>query len=338
MPAPEQITVNLRQQTPEGWTLRGLSAPQWDGVNFFRIAQPKSEIRFSTPEPRYLRFQYRLDPPQATLTAEVFLDGRFLGRYHFSKEKFEIFYPTAFVAAGRHVLRLSYSCDDGPCRKPAPQYYTELLIVSLDVPQKSVGLYAQQFNLNVPRPDWRFVGLSELKFDGVNYFRTLDSSSVAIIIPPQPLSLVDLRYKSLSNQGNYRLLWKIDGGPERQAVVEQQGLRRVLPEKKIVDQYLSLVQPSKVERLQVRAECVGGGDTCFPIRLYFPRVTVLQEAQGYLTLSTQQKLFAATLLMLLLALLFWLLFRPSQRRRAGGPGLIRRPPTTSPQSVDWEEQ
>lgn len=320
MSAPEQDRVDLRTQAPEGWTLHGLTAPRWDGVNFFREAQPVSEIRFSTPEPRYVRFQYRLEPrsPVDSLNAEVSLDGNVLGRYVFSKKNFEIFYPAGFVGAGQHSLRLSYTCADSPCQPPASQYYAEMVLVFLESAKQSSGLHAEQINLNVPQVTPQVNGSSQLLFDGVNFFRTLDGALPVTLTFPTPLPLTDLRYQSLSLRGDYRLTWQVNGGATRQAAVEQPGLGQTLPAKRIVDQYLSLVQPLEIKTLRVTARCATGDDACFPIRLYFPRVTVLREVGGYSSLSSPQQLSVAVGLTLLLVLLVWLLFGPWRGSRELG--------------------
>ncbi len=306
---PKQMATDLSTQIPPGWSASGLSDPRFDGVNVYRAAQPVSEIRFSTPGPRYVRFTYQLFSPQQAVRGAVTLDGQLLGDFTFPAGQFVSALPGGLVGAGPHLLRFEQRCA-AAC--PVHQYHAKVDLVTAPPPRQSAGLGAVRWRLDsVPSPVL-VSGLSATQFDGANLFRSLNDLQAALLTLPKGVAISDLRTFSVSDTGEYRLRWKAVDGPALPLRTERAAA--FWPKRQLTEQSLPMVGRS-VNQLSVQVECAAGGKACLPVRLYWTELTSLPPSTSLSGLSPL-KLAGVGLALLVLLTVFALLLRLVRLGRA----------------------
>jgi hypothetical protein len=318
---PPQTTVDLSSSVPGGWTLVGFSEPRSDGINPFRVPQPVTEIRFSTPGPRYVQFNYQLYSPNAEVKAKVTLDGQPLGQFTFPAGQFVTVNPAGFVKIGSHVLRFEQGCAQS-CA--VNQYQAGVTLISSPPAQRDVALGATRWYLNAPPSGFTASGLSSPAFDGVNFFRTLNRNQTAILTLPPGSQTSILRYQTISATGDYRLEWRALGGRKIPVQVTQDlpGMSAdrpelgatILPKGQYINQNLSSPSSSDLKQLSLNVTCRGGGTACLPLKLYHVELTSLSRPAG-LSEFTAGERFGIGLGLSGSLLLFALLLRPARARR-----------------------
>ncbi|AZI42070.1 hypothetical protein EHF33_04335 [Deinococcus psychrotolerans] len=304
MPSPKQKTIDLKTGAPAGWQLIGFSGVKSDGVNPFRTPQLSSEIKFDTAGSRYIRFQYQLYSPDQAVKAHVTLDDQDLGYFDFPAGQFKTVYPAALVKAGKHSLRFKQSC---PLACPINQYHAEVKLITLPDVRINLGLQAQRWSPDALDSTFSVNGFSGLQFDGVNYFRELNTLDSALFSLPFGYLATNFHTQTISNNGSYRLSWASADGNVFRARLSLQ--KAYLPKGHFVDQDLPLIQKEGLSQLRVQTICEGGGSSCLPIRFYWTELTTLPSSRGLITL-TPPKLLAFSLLFLVLLGIFALLLRP----------------------------
>ena len=308
---PEQTVVDLRTKVPPGWTISGLSAPKFDGVNFYRTPQAASEIRFSTTGPRFIAFAYQLFSPNQAVQARVTLDGQLVGEPVFPAGQFTTVYPGGFAPAGAHVLRLEQSCA-APC--PINQYYAGVRLTAVLPPQRSAGSGAVKWLLDVPQPGFSVSGLSAVKFDGVNYFRELGTLQPVDFRFLTGSRATDLYTQTFSDRGAYQLRWTLADGSlvnPRPVLPAQSAAPAVLPAGVFLARHLPLIRPKQVQGIRLQVSCADSSANCLPIRFYWTELTTLTRPGGLADFSVVGLLGIGALTLALL-LLFAALFRPAR--------------------------
>ena len=311
---PDQTTTDLSRQVPPGWSVSGLSAPKFDGVNFYREAGPVGEIRFSTSGPRYMQFQYQLFSPNSPVQGRLVLDGQLLGNYTFPAGQFVTVLPGSFIGAGKHILRSEQSCRFA-C--PINQYFAQVKLAAVLPGSRSAGLGASRWLLDAPQPDFSVKGLSATQFDGVNYFRALNSLQPVTFTFPAKIRPTDFYYMTFSNSAAYQLNWSLDNGSSvtpRLVLGNKTPDPVFLPSQKYFGRTLALFRTYPLQKLQLQVSCQDGTASCLPIRFYWTELTVIPLRGGLSTLSAPG-LLSALALTLALLLLFALLLRPAPARR-----------------------
>ena len=310
---PEQTTTDLSAQVPPGWSLSGFSSSRSDGVNLYRVPQPISEIRFSTPGSRYVSFTYQLFSPKQAVRASVKLDDQPLGQFNFPAGQFVTVLPGGFVGAGQHLLRFEQVCD-AAC--PINQYHAAVKLVAAPPVRQKLGLGAVRWTLDSVQPRLLSTALSASQFDGSNFFRSLDQLSPATLTFPKGVQASDLRTFSVSDVGAYRLSWKTRDGQALPIRTERTGA--FWPKSQLTEQSLPLVGRA-ASGLSVQVECAAGGATCLPVRLYWTELSSLAPGSGLLGSGPGQfslpKLAGSVLLLLVLLAVFALLLRPGRATR-----------------------
>lgn len=305
---PEQTTTDLSIQIPPGWSLSGFSAPRSDGVNPYRVPQPVSEIRFSTPGPRYVSLTYQLYSTKQPVRASVKLDGQSLGRFTFPAGQFVTVLPGGFVGAGEHVLHFEQGCASA-C--PINQYYAGIKLINAPPVRQSAGLGAARWALDSAQTPFSTTGFLPTQFDGKNLFQSLNQLAPATLTLPGGMRVSDLQTFSVSDMGAYRLRWKSGDGQTLPLRTERS--TAFWPKSQLTDQSLPLVGRS-LSKLSVQVECAAGGTACLPVRLYWTELTSLAPRAGLGQLSPL-KLAGSMLAFLVLLAVFALLLRPARATR-----------------------
>lgn len=305
MPNPEQQTINLRTEVPTGWQISGFSSVKSDGTNPYRIPQRLSEIKFSTTGARYLQFQYQLFSPDQAVHGHVMLDGQDLGHFDFPAGEFKSFFPTSLIKAGQHVLRFEQECSP-LCS--IHQYHAEVKLVALPSAQYPAGLQAQSWNLDSFDSSFLASGLSDLQFDGKNYFRSLDSSQSAVFSVPKGFRATELHTRTISDSGAYQLRWTTQDGLPLKARMASQ--KTVLPKGQYVDQDIQLVEAKNPSQISVQIICQSGNASCLPIRFYFTKLATVSTDNNWNQSSLTLKVGSLVITLILLAL-FAVLLRPA---------------------------
>ncbi|WP_293913713.1 hypothetical protein [Deinococcus sp.] len=305
---PPQTTVDLSKTVPGGWTLVGFSEPRSDGVNPFRVPQPVTEIRFSTPGPRYVELNYQLFSPRADVRAKATLDGQALGQFTFPAGQFVTFKPSGFVRAGPHLLRFEQGCAVACAIN---QYNAQAKLVVSARPTARVGSGATRWAINAPQSAIQTPGFAPLTFDGQNYFRSLTSPGQAKVVLPSGTVPTSLHYVSVSDTGAYRLAWSNETGRAVETRLPKAAIWA--PKNALSAQDLSLVG-DEAQTLKVQVKCQDGTAACLPVRLYWSELTGVSQSAGLGKLSLPTSLGTLLLAPGLLAL-FALLLRPARARR-----------------------
>lgn len=297
---PNVTVYDLTRTAPEELKLTGLSAPKFDGVNYFRQPTgPVSTLRFSTAGSRFVQFEYQLYSPGSTVTVKAALDGAVLDQRTFPAGKFiDNAVWGGFVPAGQHRISLTYSCSPG-CTQPLSQYWTKLTIVEDErvKAHEDTGLGTERLWLNAPASELKISGTGPVSFDGVNYRRPVEEGGFTLSWPEgkQPLNV---GFTVFSVQP-LRVTTRV--GNELISVSRGDGRAQVSP-------VLSLVGHPKARSVTVEVECLSGGQGC--ASLYFPYVSVLSPAP--LTQNLPMASFGAVLLLTVITALLG--FFPGRRR------------------------
>ncbi|WP_420597406.1 hypothetical protein [Deinococcus sp.] len=305
---PPQTTVDLRTEVPPGWQVSGLSAPKFDGVNFYRTLQPVSELRFTTSEPRYIWFTHQLFSPEQAVQSRVTLDGQVVAQPVFPAGQFITLYPGGFAQAGPHVLRFEQRCAAACTIR---QYYAGVKLVAPPAARREVGLGATRWTLDTVQPALPISGLSGVQFDGNNFFREINTLSAASLNVPVGQQASELQTYTFSNSGDYRLIWKTAAGQSLTPRLRQD--KPFWPKNQLTEQSVALLG-KPTNKLSVQVECKGGGTACLPVRLYWTELTSLAVPGGLSDLSPAN-LGGSILVFGLLLTLFALLLRPARAIR-----------------------
>ncbi len=315
-------TINLRQDPPAGWTLVGFSPVRSDGVNPFRVPSQTTQIRFSTAAPYIMRFQLQLYSPQYNVVAQVRLDGKSLGEFHSRAGKFETVYPGALGVAGPHTLSVLQRCltttgavvSDCEIHQyhAEMQFYAPAVTAALPLRQP-VGYRTWKWSPNAVGTPIQVSGLSGVQFDGLNFFRTLDSLAPATITLPPGVRPTNLKYLPQTSKGAFKLHWRAGDKPLE---VRSEGVEWASAGHDAV-QNVPLVTPKAATQLTVQAECQGGGTDCLPIRLFATEVTGVPQENGLSSLSAPKQALSVGLTVLLLVWATWFL-RPWRAHNAEG--------------------
>lgn len=302
----ELHTVDLRTAVPADWTLTGLSTPRWDGVNYYRATTgPRSRLEFETPDSQFAQLSYQLYSPRGGVTGRVFLNGQVLDTFTFPKDEFVLRQVSGFTRPGKNVLTIDYLCGHNPCQgTQVRQYWTQLRLVPSENARRETGLGVQQWRLDAPQSPLSIRGTSPILFDGVNYFRSVESPIVTLGWPEgtRPLNVTF----QVSGTGPFRVTARLDG----KVILQKRG-----DEKTVVRPTLSLTAYPGAKAVQVQVDCLSRSENC--ARLYFTRASVIPpQVAAPPTLMTL--LVAGGLVLLALLLLAWgLRLVPSANRVPG---------------------
>lgn len=256
------MVYDLRQAVPDGVTLAGLSAPEFDGVNYFRHPTAQiSTVGFSTAGQRFVQLEYQLYSSGSAVTGQPGLDGQALDKTTFPAGKFDpIAVQGGFVVGGEHTLSLAYACVPA-CAQPPNQYWTKLTVVE-DVrvrASEDTGLGTKRLWLNAPGSELKISGTGPVSFDGVNYWRPIDAPAFTLGWPAgwQPLNIGF----TINASQPFRVTTRVG----KAVVSVKRGDRSTS-----VDPVLSLVGYPDARSVTVQVECLNGTPGC--ASLYFPKV------------------------------------------------------------------
>ncbi|WP_156039111.1 hypothetical protein [Deinococcus marmoris] len=298
-------------------TLTGLSAPQFDGVNFYRRpTAPFSAVDFIAQGEQFVQLEYQLYSPPSDVTGILKLDGRVLDQTTFPAGQFiPNVVAGAFVSAGAHRFTLDYRCQGQPCAAPISQYWTRLgqLPSGNITARQDAGLGVERWWLNAPASPLKITGTGPLFFDGTSFVRRLTDQSFKLSwTSGEVLNASMLVYGSQSFSVTTRV------GNEVLAVQNGAKNRSVSPA-------VSLVGKKKAQSLTVQVDCLKGvsagkaeagtagiGSGC--AFLYFPQVAVLTDSPAT-ALQTGGAVLAA--LLVITGLWRWLGLAPGRRAATG---------------------
>ncbi|MDP9764009.1 hypothetical protein QO006_001434 [Deinococcus enclensis] len=304
MTRPEPDLFDLRTEVPPAWNLSGLSAPRWDGVNYFRApTAPESSLTFPVELPQFMQFRYQVYSPETAVTGRVRLNGELLDTFVFPAGKFVTREVGAFIQPGKQRLTVEYRCGGEPCSGvPLNQYWTQVRLTnSANLPSwQARGLGAGQWRADAPGSPLKISGTEPLLFDGINFYRRITQPDFQISWPPElrPLGVSFYVGSAEPVQVTVKL------GDE----VLFQGRSAA---KAGLAPAISLVGRPEARSLTVRVDCQSGEAGC--ANLYFNRLSSLTPVSppglgGWAGPG-------ALLLALLLLLGWWL--RPFPLRRPG---------------------
>lgn len=264
MAGPEPRLIDLRTAVPADWSLRGLSAPQWDGVNFYRApSAPSSRLTFTTAAPRFVQFRYQLFAPEKAVTGRVFLNGHLLDTFTFPSGEFVNRMATGYTRAGDNTLVLEYLCGSSICRNvPIRQYWTQVTLAKTSRARTDVGLGVERWTLDAPGSPLSVHGTGKLLFDNENYFRFVKEREFTLGWP-KGTRVLDASFQ-VSADEPFRVTIRVDG----QIVTQKRGDRATS-----VAPTLSLAEYPRATSLQVEVDCLSSHQDC--ARLYFTRASVL---------------------------------------------------------------
>ncbi|MGX9688324.1 hypothetical protein ACTQ9L_14415 [Deinococcus wulumuqiensis] len=296
---PKVTVYDLTQQVPKDVTLSGLSAPKFDGVNYFR--QPlgqSSSLRFKVPGSRFVQLEYQLYSPESAVSGQVQLDGQVIGQATFPAGKFVTnSIGGGFLDEGEHQFSINYSCVPA-CQQPPSQYWTKLTVIE-DARVKAredTGLGTERLWLNAPGSELRIQGAGPVTFDGVNYRRPIEASAFTLSWPAHKQAL-SAGFTLHSNQP-FRVTARVGDT----VLSRKRGDARTA-----VQPTLNLLEHPQAQSVTVQVECLTDGQPC--ASLYFPSVNVLSP-----TPVTQNLTLALPAALLLLLGAAGLLGFPSLRR------------------------
>ncbi|GAA5534871.1 hypothetical protein [Deinococcus aluminii] len=293
MTRPEPRLIDLRTAVPTDWSLTGLSAPQWDGVNFYRTpSAPSSRLTFTTAAPRFVQFRYQLFAPETAVTGRVFLNGHLLDTFTFPAGEFVSREATGYTRAGDNTLILEYLCGSSVCRDvPIRQYWTQVTLATTSQARTDVGLGVERWTLDAPGSPLNVQGTGRLLFDNENYFRFVQGREFTLGWP-EGTHVLDTSFQ-VSADEPFRVTARVDG----QIVTQKRGDRTTS-----VAPTLSLVEHPRATSLQVQVDCLSSHKNC--ARLYFTRASVVPP--NVAAPPTPTALFmAGGLVLLALLLLAW---------------------------------
>lgn len=290
---PQITTTDLRTEVPAGWAVTGLSAPKFDGVNFFRtVTAPQSSVRFQTPTLTFTRLEFQLYSPTEDVTGVVALDGREVGRQTYPAGKFTATAQVgAFAGPGAHGWTVTYQCQGGPCQGLISQYWTQMAFAppTRTSAIEDAGLGAQRWWGYAPATPLTFQGLGPLLFDGANYARRVLEENFKMGWSTSQALNASLHL--VANQP-FRVTTRVEG----QVVSVQRGDAQVP-----VSPTVSLVDFASARQLSVKVECLGRQRAeagC--AYLYFPKLAVSTVSPA----TTDRTLIGAVFTLLLLVLLW----------------------------------
>ncbi|TDE85133.1 hypothetical protein [Deinococcus sp. S9] len=293
MAGPEPRLIDLRTAVPADWSLTGLSAPQWDGVNYYRApSAPFSRLTFTTAAPRFVQFRYQLFAPEKAVTGRVFLNGHLLDTFTFPAGKFVNREATGYTRAGDNTLVVEYLCGSSVCRNvPLRQYWSQVTLAKTSRARTDVGLGIERWILDAPGSPLSVQGTGKLLFDNENYFRFVNKREFTLSWP-KGTRVLDASFQ-VSADEPFRVTVRMDG----QIVMQKRGDRTTS-----VAPTLSLVGYPRATSLQVQVDCLSRHQDC--ARLYFTRASVVPpEVAAPPTLTTL--LVTGGLVLLVLLLLAW---------------------------------
>lgn len=305
---------------PPDVTLAGLSAPRFDGENYFRApTAPRSRVDFTAQSPQFAQLEYQLYTPSGDVTGVLKLDGRVLDRTTFPAGQFiPNVMAGAFVSAGAHRFTLEYLCGERPCTlprasppgQPLPlrQYWTRLeqLPDQGIAARQDAGLGAERWWLNAPGSPLKITGAGPLYFDGVSFVRRLPDGEAE-------LSWTQGKVLSASMLISAPQPFRVTTRAGREVAVQSgTALRPVSPA-------VSLSGQPTVQAVTVQVDCLGGaaGNTAAgPVKtgsgcafLYAPQVAVLTAPPAS---GAQVAGASGAALLLILGLWRWLGLRLGQ--------------------------
>ncbi|CAM3627910.1 hypothetical protein [Deinococcus frigens] len=304
---------------PPNVSLAGLSAPRFDGVNFFRTpTAPFSTVDFTARSKQFVQLEYQLYSPSSDVTGILKLNGRVLDQTTFPAGQFIPNVVTgAFVSAGAHRFTLEYRCQAQPCAAPLSQYWTRLgQLPSQGVTaRQDAGLGAQRWWLDAPDSPLKITGAGPLFFDGTSFVRRLPEKAFELSWTPgqgEVLSASLLIYASQPFRVTTR------GGGEVLDVQSGDSSHAVSPA-------VSVLGQPKTQSLTVEVDCLkrmsaekgesghaeAGQDCAF---LYLPQVVVLIANPDYGAQTGGATLAA---LLVLTGLWRWLRLAPGRGAAAG---------------------
>lgn len=309
--------TDLTTRVPSQVTLTGLSAPGFDGANYFRTpTSPHSAVTFESGTSEFVQLEYQLYSPSTDVTGILKLDGRVLDTTTFPAGQFiSNVVAGDFVAAGPHRFTLEYRCEGQPCAAPPSQYWTRLgqLPVPTAVARQDAGLGVERWQLYAPDSPLRVTGTGPLFFDGTNFVRRLTDPAFELswadgnalnasmwIYAPQPFRVTTrAEGKVLDVQsGN-----KTQGVSSSVSLAGRKGIQALTVQ---ID-----CGPGKTAK-QGEAGSVEAGSGCAV--LYFPQVAVLTAPPAT---AAQSGGAALAVLLILTVLWHWLGLAPRRRAAAG---------------------
>ncbi len=260
--------IDLTREIPQGVKVSGLSAPKFDGANYYRQpVGPESGVDFTVPQTSFVQLEYQLFSPDKDINSALKLDGKTIGTAPFPAGKFLSNIQLGdFVAPGPHHFELAYDCLNS-CTKIS-QYWTRVHL--LDASQLSaiepVGFSAEHWKHYAPVTPLKIEGTGSLNFDGVNYWKAVQASQVRISWPPD-IKPLDISFQ-LNGSQDFRVTTRLGN--------KVLGVRTVKA-KQGIDNRFNIVGQSQEHTLTFTVECLNGPRTTCT-SLYFPEMTVLKPA------------------------------------------------------------
>lgn len=304
MTQPEFNLFDLRTEVPLSWTMSGLSAPRWDGVNYFRSpTASESSLTFPVERPQFMQYRYQVYSPETAVTGRVKLNGEVLDTFVFPAGKFVTREVSAFVQPGQQRLTVEYRCGGESCSDvPINQYWTQIQSMPTDgiLSWEARGLGAGQWRADAPGSPLKLSGTEPLLFDGVNFYRRISQPSFQISWPPEVRPLGVFFY--VGSAEPVQVTVKL--GDE--VLFQQKAAAKVG-----LSPAISLVDHPDARSLTVKVDCQSGEAGC--ANLYFSRLSSLTPV---FPLGPGELVGLGALLLVLLLLLGWWL-RPFPLRRQG---------------------
>ncbi|GGR08755.1 hypothetical protein [Deinococcus ruber] len=296
---------DLTRDVPPGLTLKGLSAPVFDGINYFRRLDPAGgSLSFTLTRPEYL--QLNLQPYSTeNVVIDVTLDGRSAAHLQTAAKQFLTSSLVIPASSGVHALTLSARCGQAICKPDAVAiYWLKLDRLTSPDPVKQVGWHAVEWRGDAIKSPLSVSGTTRVQFDGVNLYRNTTAPVKILWNNKSALSLNFETFtpKTLAHSvrvmGNGQTLYRKDVGG---------GI--------FFNHQVDLKKYPDVHEITLEVTCKQ--QICQTAHLYFPRLVISTVTPGQGAAANAP--LALVLLVVLLAALGWwfkLGGRPSLSRTA----------------------
>lgn len=298
-------SYDLTTEVPSSWQIIGLSAPQSDGVNIYRLVQKtQSAVLFHSVQDQFVQLRFQLYSPTTTATGVVKFDGKKIGSAVFPRGKFaENYEAGGFVGRGDHTITIDYNCGNQNCRGLVSQYWTRVTFIHAKMPTRTAsGLNAERWWLDAPGSLLSASAIAPPQFDGSNYFRKVQNPEFTLswLVDTNPVNISF----SLYAKEPFRVKTRVGG----QTISDVRGDAAMG-----VTPTLSLVAFPHSKSVSISVECLKTGHGCAV--LYFPSISVLKSPVGF---SSAAWIVILPGVLLLLAGLFWLLGLAPRRVATAG--------------------
>lgn len=110
------MTADLTRSLPPGWSVQGLSTPQFDGANWFR-AMPglSASLTVQSPQPRYVTLRFQSHSAGSGYSFQITQDGLERLSDGVGRGDFHDAYVNLALPAGVSHLRLEADCPQDAC-------------------------------------------------------------------------------------------------------------------------------------------------------------------------------------------------------------------------------